>query len=364
MMRMFNIINSKIMAIVDLDALSTEFPDNRIVLVNGNELVCYPKAKQPKIYSEDTLSLDKSGEYLAVGSKPVVKKETTDKDIDFFYKNAFLFYRNAHRILTDSRMFLTPVPVQSGLAYTGTSGFHYPTLGVYVEWWLNGDANITKDENGREALTCHIAGSPLSGINHCTCVYPDGKIGGISHYPFNNVWSTFMKINNRYTKAKLMYEAYTLTEVVDILLTAGQSRESELETQLDIAEGNINILKRFYSSLKKEYNELQNQYKELGVLHYKDELESFRVEYLTRKDNAEKELQSLASAKAEFKSQMKQGIISNVEYQRAITPLTRRKDAIKSDLNAFKSEKSRALVEKGHITYSQIDNYLKQDDEK
>lgn len=206
------------MAIVDLDALSTEFPDNRIVLINGSELVCYPKVVQPEIYSEDKLSLDKSGEYLTVGSKPVVKKAETDKDElkDFFYKNAFLFFRNAHRILNDSRMFLAPIPVQSGLAYTGTSGFHYPTLGVYIEWWLNCDANVTKDRKGRDALTCRIAGSPLSGSNHCTCVYPDGKIGDISHSPFINVWSTFMKINKRYTKAKQMYEAYTLTEVVDI----------------------------------------------------------------------------------------------------------------------------------------------------
>ena len=354
------------MAIVDLDALSTEFPDNRIVLINGSELVCYPKVVQPEIYSEDNLSLDKSGEYLTVGSKPVVKNAETGKDEmkDFFYKNAFLFFRNAHRILNDSRMFLAPVPVQSGLAYTGTSGFHYPTLGVYIEWWLNCDANVTKDRKGRDALTCRIAGSPLSGSNHCTCVYPDGKIGDISHSPFINVWSTFMKINKRYTKAKQMYEAYTLTEVVDILLAAGQSHESELETQLDIAEGNTNILKRLYCSLKEQYNKLQNQYKDLGILHYKEELEAFRVEYRTRKHNAELEMESLAAARGEFKSQMKQGIINNVEYQHAITPLTRRRKAIEHDLITFRAEKEVALVKKGHITYSQIDNYLNQDDEK
>ncbi len=353
------------MAIIDLDALSSEFPNNRIVLINGSELVCYPKVVQPESFSEDNLSLDKSGEYLTVGSKTVLN-DKTDKDElkDFFYKNAFLFFRNAHRILNDSRMFLAPVPVQSGLAYTGNSGLHYPTLGIYIEWWLNCEENITKDKNGRDALTCRIAGSPLSGSNHCTCVYPDGKTGDISHYPFINVWSSFMKINKRYTKAKQMYEAYTLHEVAELLLDAGQSRESELETQLDIAEGNTNKLRRLYSRLKERFNKLQCQYNDLGILYYKEELEEFRVEYRKRKHDGEMEIKSLAFAQAEFRSQMKQGLINNVEYQHAITPLTRRRKAIEHELITFRAEKSLALVKKGHITYSQIDNYINQDDKK
>lgn len=356
------------MAIVNLNALSAEFPDNRIVLINGSELVCYPKVVQPDSYSEDRLSLDLSGTYFIIGSKPAVKveKETTEsKELkNFFYKNAFLFFRNAHRILSDSRMFLAPVPVQNGLAYTGTSGFRCPTLGVYIEWWLNCDANITKDKKGREALTCYVAGSPLSGSNHCTCVYPDGKVGDISHYPFSNVWRSFISINNRYTKAKQMYEAYTLTEVVDLLLAARESRESELETQLDIAKGKCNILKRQYSTLKERYDKLHDQYENLTVLYYKKELENFRLEYRRRKQNAEQEMESLASAKAEFKAQMKQGIINNIEYQHAVAPLTMRRKEIENELITFMAENKNALVQTGHLTCSQINDYIHQDDKE
>lgn len=351
---------------VDFDVLSTEFPDNRIVLVNGSELVCYPKVFRSDSCSEDNLSLDKSGEYLTIRSKPVKRRKTRDIDEqkDFFYRNAFLFYRNAHRILNDSRMFLAPVPVQNVLAYTGTSGLHYPTLGVYVEWWLNCDADVTKDKKGMEALTCRIAGSPLSGNNHCTCVYPDGEIGDVSHYPFINVWSSFMKINKRYTKAQQMYESYTLDEVVDILQAAGRCRESELETLLDIAEGKTNMFMRSYFHLKEQYNRLQSQYKALAILHYKQELEKFRVEYCIRKNKAEQEIESLASARAEFRSQMKQGNINNVEFQHAVTPLTKRKKEIEHELITFRAEKTVALVKKGHITYSQIDSYINQEDGK
>lgn len=354
------------MAIIDPNALSVEFPDNRIVLLNGSELECYPKTVQPGVYSEDKLSLDKSGQYLTDGKKNARKKDTMTNDEmkSFFYQNAFLFYRNAHRILNDSRMFLAPVPVQSGLMYTGTSGLNNPTLGVYVEWWLNCEADITHDKKGREALTCHLAGSPLSGSNHCTCVYPDGTTACITHSPFIKLWRLLMTINQRYTKAKQMYEAYTLTEVVNLLLDASQSRESELATQLDIAEAKANILMRQYSCLKDRYDKLQNQYDELSILHHKDELEAFRIEYRKRKQNAEQEIASLASARAEFKSQMKQGLINHVEFQHVITPLTRRVKRIEHELITFKAGKSVELVNKGHITYSQINNYINQKDEK
>lgn len=357
------------MAIVDVNALSTEFPDNRIVLINGTELICYPKVVQPKSFSEDKLTLDLTGKYLTIGSKPsklVAKKETTENDElkDFFLKNAFLFYRNAHRILNDSRMFLAPVPVQNGLMYTGTSGFRNPTLGVYVEWWLNCEVNLTKDKEGKDAMTYHIIGSPFSGSNRCTCVYPDGRTESITHSPFIKVWSMFMNINQRYTKAKRMYEAYSLLEVVVLLQAACESRESELETQLYIAEGNTQKLKRKYSCLKDEFIKLRDNYTELTLLHYKDELEDFRIEYRSRMEKAEQEKESLARARAKFKSQMKQGLINNVEYQHAITPLTRRKKAIEHELIMFRAEKTVALVKKGHITYSQIDNYINQEDEQ
>lgn len=341
-------------------ALSTEFPDNRIVLINGSELVCYPKVVRPDIYCEDKLSLDRSGKYLVVGSKPAAKREAAEKDelSDFFFKNAFLFYRNAHRILNDSRMFLAPVPVQNGLMYTGASGFRRPTLGVYVEWWLNCDTDITKDKEGRDALTCYMVGSPFSGSNKCTCAYPDGETAGISHSNFFNLWSSFISINTRYTKAKQKYEAYSLPEVVELLLAADESRESELETQLDIAMGHENKLKRSYSRLKEQYDKLQAQYNDLTIRHYKSELEEFRTEYQARKQKAEQEKESLAKARAEFKAQMKHGKINNVEYQHAITPLTRRRKAIEHELIMFRAERTVALVKRGHITYSQIDKYI------
>ena len=62
--------------------------------------------------------------------------------------------------MSDSRMFLCPVPIQNGMAYTGTSGFQRPTLGVYLEWWLNCESAMVCEEHGTEKLVYQIAGSP------------------------------------------------------------------------------------------------------------------------------------------------------------------------------------------------------------
>lgn len=314
----------------------SELTEHCIVLMNGTKLVCYPKFE------------------------PADRKTTTEYvDLEsHFYDNAFLFFHNAHRILSDSRMFLAPVPVQSGMAYSGTSGFCNPTLGVYVEWWLNCMIDMTKDNNGNPALTCRIAGSPLSGSNRCTCVYPNGERQSITHHPFRDVWSSFTRINNRYTKAKAMYEAYTLDEVVELLLAGGVSREAELETRLDIAEGNAKAMKGTISRLQSAHERLLKQYEELVMLHFRKDLDELRVEYRAKKDKAEQEIAKLKIAKSEYKLQLSQGAITNVEYQRAITPLTRRKKEIEHELRLFEIDKTRALVSTGHITLSKINEYI------
>ena len=140
-----------------------------------------------------------------------------NKDEQLFLANAFLFYKNAQQILTDSRMFFAPVRINNGMTFHGTPGAHYPTLGMYIEWWHKCKVDVTRDLEKNEALTFRIAGNPLTGTNRCQCVYPDGHVKDISFDTFLPMWSTFQKISKRYHEAKVLFEAYTLEEVVNIL---------------------------------------------------------------------------------------------------------------------------------------------------
>lgn len=154
--------------------------NDKITLIDGSQLDCYPIALPPEETVSGEFSLDTTGKYLQVGKKPhfVTDKELAERrkqekiDAKLFYEHIHLFLANADKILSDSRLFLSPVNVVNGLAYTGTSGFRRPTLGVYIEWWLyHKDASI--DAKGNPIW--FISGSPLSGRNACSAVDRKGE---------------------------------------------------------------------------------------------------------------------------------------------------------------------------------------------
>lgn len=196
--------------------------DYKIQLMDGREITGILKSEHPKEIKTDNLELDKTGQYLTFGRrKPKIPTETQLKTAErqynhhLFTENAWFLLANAEQIFSDSRMFLAPVKIQNGLAYTGTSGFWRPTIGVYLEYWLN-HKEASVDKNGN--LVWYISGSPLSGRNCCGSVNPEGEQIKITQQTsFSAIWRSFIDVNNRYTEAKQLCEAYTLEEVLIML---------------------------------------------------------------------------------------------------------------------------------------------------
>lgn len=191
-----------------------------IKLIDGREVTVYPKDVQKADgVAEDKFGLDTTGQYLSIGNKKFIRPSQTIMErgmtrykVRLFINNAWFLLENAETILSDSRMFLTPVSVRSGLAYFGEGGFKNPTVGVYLEWWLNHkEASITPDGS----LIWYIAGSPLSGMHSCSSVSPDGKTHTETTLrPFSKVWRSFIDVNKRYTEVKQVCEAYSLEELL------------------------------------------------------------------------------------------------------------------------------------------------------
>ncbi len=193
-------------------------PEGKIQLMSGNILECHPKAEASDDIKPDTgLELDTTGEYLRIGNMPAKAPRKTDEEpwMKLFYKEAFFLYENRDRILSDSRMFLTPLPFQNNLAYSGTSGLSDATLGVYLEWWTYCERSVIKKDGEIHALTYYFAGSPLSGSNRCNAVTRNGETESICFSsPFYDIWRPFMTINKRYTEAKRIYQTYSLEESI------------------------------------------------------------------------------------------------------------------------------------------------------
>ena len=200
----------------------TTFPENKIILLNDKVLDCYPVAERERVeVNDDNLKIDTTGRYFAIGRKRLKPIQPASKEVEeqrnLFINNAFYLLAHKNRIMNDSRMFLCPVFIQNGLAYTGTSGFMNPTLGIYIEWWLNCPGAMQTDKRGNRLLIYHLAGSPLTGANHCMAVFENGQRHDITLLPFNKHWKPFMDINKRYTEAKYKYQNYSLQQVLDIL---------------------------------------------------------------------------------------------------------------------------------------------------
>ena len=203
--------------IIKTEEKDVRHPEGKILLKNGNVLDCYEKEDRPVAIKPDIVGLDMTGEFLRTKGSPKKKPSSIQEEPwkDLFLKEAFFLYEHRDAIYADSRMFLTPIPFENNLAYTGTSGLRNATLGVYLEWWDNCERAVLKDKGEITALTYFIAGSPLSGSNHCSAVNRKGMSKSIVFpSPFTEIWSSFMRINQRYTEAKQIYQAYTLEETI------------------------------------------------------------------------------------------------------------------------------------------------------
>ena len=180
-----------------------QHPEGKIQLLDGRVLDCYQSQRLKCEPLSNDLEIDTSGVYLSMkkpsGSRPVKdEREDEEKELErLFLSNAFVLLDNRERILSDSRMFLCPLPIRNGLAYTGTSGFHHPTLGIYIEFWLHCPAATVMKDNGEKWLLWHIAGSPLSGSNRCSLVNSQGEWKCEQVSSFSGIWRPFLEINSR-----------------------------------------------------------------------------------------------------------------------------------------------------------------------
>lgn len=307
--------------------------NDKITLIDGSQLDCYPIAFPSDEIVSSEFSLDTTGQYLQIGTKPHF---TTDKELaerrkqeeideKLFYEHAHIFLANTDKILSDSRLFLTPVNVVNGLAYTGTSGFRKPTLGVYIEWWLyHKDASI--DAKGHPIW--FISGSPLSGGNACSAVDRKGKTHRAQlNSSFSAVWSSFVEVNNRYNEFKGRYMAYELREVIDILEGTNDSQQYfKLHLSLEKVryDNYISNLKRALKQAKELSAEYKVKIQHLIFQQYREEATEYYNKCINLQTVARLTHEYFYEQRIELRKTLRSGSIDNITYQRTLTPLRKK----------------------------------------
>ena len=341
---------------------NTEQPQNSITLMNGAILECFPKESHQGDFVPDKMKLDATGTYLSLGNKPCKPQpratEEKEQQKKLFTDNAFYLLAHQERIMRDSRMFLAPVAVQNGLAYTGTSGFLAPTLGIYLEWWNECSIALRTDKDGNRSLVFHLAGSPLSGTNHCAEVFEDGRIEHIQVSSFISHWQPFVNINTQYDEAKHIYQAYTLEQVLEILHAEdGNGWDYSSEIKERFMQSEINELKKKVERLTKESDKWYSMYKDT-YMKYKDAeiseafstLQSFREE-------CEAQINSIKMRKQALKAELKSGRMDNITYQRTLMPLNKQIRELEFRVSTQKYELINKYLSEG-ISYDTIESYM------
>ena len=336
-------------------------PEGKIQLLNGNVLDCYP-LEQPEAMVDNELKLDTTGTYLCIGkSKPIVKPtndEQGEKERKLFLHNAFLFLQHRDRIMSDSRMFLCPIPIRSGLAYTGTGGFDRPTLGVYLEWWLSCEKATVPKEDKTKWLVYQMAGSPLSGMNRCGLVNEEGNTNSEFIDSFSTLWTCFIGINTRYDKAKSLYQAYTLEEVVEILEREGLTTVNDKDIQILFLDSELRRLRKTTTDkiacLESKIESLKFQL----LYDHRAELKSFVTEYKERESRVLRRAEEITEECKELRRKLKSFELNNKEYQKQITPLRKERKENAYQLHSFCEETLDGLFPDLYISLSDVVRFL------
>ncbi len=280
------------------------FPKGKITLLDGLSIDCHPRvSKDMETQANEPSSAE-------------TEQSREEREMELFLKNAFKFWEHKERILTDSRMFLCRVPVRAGLNRTGPSYDGSPTLGVYLQWWDTCEGTVRTDRKGRRSLVYLLAGSMMSGANHCDEVTENGSTRIVQLYPFCDYWKSFMDINRMYEDAKHRYQAYSLQQVVDILDHEEQGDKEyacrlgvkSYQDEIEYLDKRISLLDQECEMLRKERQDLQHRQKE-ETAHYVDQMVSTEAARITV------EIERLWQQKRSLKSALWRGDCTQEQYE-------------------------------------------------
>ena len=344
-------------------------PEGAIRLMDGTILTCYPKPEEemPQEVVADELQLDRTGEYFSIGRrriapKPVVQEEQEELR-QLFKDNAFYLLAHRERILQDSRMFLTPIVAHNGLAYTGTSGFHRPTIGIYLEWWSHCLGTMVISDSGRMSLVYQIAGSPLTGSNSCGQLYESGESAPIRLSGFSKYWQSLMQINTRYDEAKQIYQAYTLQELLDILHEEdGGEKDFTSNEREHFLEHRIAQQNAYITNLRNELSSWQNMWASAMMRLHDDEVRQIYADYKALEQRVVPQIEELRSQKQSLKRQFKSGQLAPRSYQDALKTVREQIYQLEEQLRVFGYKANERLRGRGVISIQDICAYVENKD--
>lgn len=345
---------------------------NSITLLNGTELPLFLKSEQHSKNIPDAMRLDTSGLYQSIGNyKPRMMKESEAAEIErqynhhLFTENAWFLLNHVEEIFSDSRMFLASVRVNNRLAYFDNSRFRCPTVGVYLEWWLNNSEKAI-DANGN--LVWYISGSPLSGMDSCLSVTPEGKqVRANLRTSVGGAAKSFAEVNTRYKEAKQIAEAYSLEEVLIKLRGADYLvRMIEIKHELiyERLKQYTNRLEERFEALTKLFAKRLNQNKKLQLEANKDLILEFTSKYFEKEEQHDALHKIFVEKRWKLKEQLHAGTI-NGDYRALVAIAGKESRSLRTELIEMGHNFMRSTFGKNpnELSLKEVLNFAKQNKE-
>lgn len=282
-------------------------------LPSGKQLRLYPITKDKTSTSTPSLS----------------REEALSQHKHYFVPNVHLFIACSELILSDSRMFLSPVYFSYGLSTEPLA------IGVYVLFWME-HSLVSHDRAGRPLI--NMVGSLFSGRQACLSV---DEAGRIVHAPdLLCSWQTsrarLRTLATSYEGLSQTYQHYSLHDLVICLLRHQAQRKDspkhrllhreirqlrqtcrDLEAQLATAIGQNDYLTQRYEALEQTYLRDQLTPERRRVLRTLYEARHC-AEFLEHRYSAQSREQERS-----LKQALKQGRISPSVYQAELCRLRR-----------------------------------------
>lgn len=312
-------------------------PEDKLQLTDGRIIQGYTFERIVKTHLDPHELIPENGMWARCKKDNHRRDDMMKEQLRLFTDNAFFFLANSKRILSDSRMFMTPISIIGGFPASSLSGYQAPILGVYLEWWNTCEASTVIDEHGDTSLVFLLAGNPAKGTNYCAYVNQKGVITRAPIPHFNQACKEFIRISQRYTEARQEFAAFTLEEVLHLL-------HGDLDAEKKDLMLNGYFMRNTAIYLRNQLETEQNQNRQLQ-LQLKWNSIQYHLEEVTRYFMEER-------AKTKSISQM---CADEGEHKRKFM---RRKQQLLWDCRETYMEKIHAAVHEVDLTYQDVKHFF------
>lgn len=279
------------------------------------------------------------------------------EDMECFLKHAFFFFANRERIYSDSRLFLSRVPVSIGL---GCIDDHNTTLGGYLEMWEHSKDSVTCDNGGNIAFLFDAVGSPLSGSCVLSVVNEEGKRSIIRTGHLTQYLKMLGNAHNRYMKVREKSWAYSIKQVYDIL-KAEDSGDNHYEPLLrtKTLQLQVRLLANRQKQIAKENAELKKELHETRLLMKKDEILALANSKNEYEDLMKDELEDLHKKCLALKREYA-GRHDTKEFQQLYVPLKQKEREMRTSIEEEFLAGFRKIWPWGHLTRNRVEELVEE----